>query len=149
MQVSAYIPCYNAYLTISEAVQSILEQTHPPNEMFVIDDGSTHGPLSIGELKVVRLEFNQGRGAARARAMREAQFGMVLGCDASLVLDRDFLSRALPWFDDDTVAAVFGWIKEAGSPTVANRWRGRHLYRSNLIRAVSRDTTLASGCCVV
>jgi len=149
MQVSAYIPCYNAYLTISEAVQSILEQTHPPNEMFVIDDGSTHGPLSIGELKVVRLEFNQGRGAARARAMREAQFGMVLGCDASLVLDRDFLSRALPWFDDDTVAAVFGWIKEAGSPTVANRWRGRHLYRSNLIRAVSRDKTLASGCFVV
>src|SRR5262249_57577266 len=51
--------------------------------------------------------------------------------------------------EEETGGAVFGWIKEAGSPTVANRWRGRHLYRSNLIRAVSRDTTLASGCCVV
>jgi hypothetical protein len=42
------------------------------------------------------LEFNQGRGAARVRAMKEANFELVLGCDASLVLDRNFLSRALP-----------------------------------------------------
>lgn len=149
MRVSAYIPCYNGYSTIPQAVKSVLEQTRPPNEAFVLDDGSTDGPVSTGDVRVVRLEFNQGRGAARVRAMQEARFELVLGCDASLVLDPDFLSHALPWFDDDKVAAVFGWIKEAGSPTIANRWRGRHLFRSDLSFAVSRDATLASGCFVV
>jgi glycosyltransferase involved in cell wall biosynthesis len=149
MKVSAYVPCYNQRSAIRAAVESILDQFTAPGEVFVLDDGSTDGSGQIEGIRIVRLEVNQGRGAARARAMQEARFELVLGCDASLVLDRAFLSRALPWFDDDSVAAVFGWIREAGSPTVANRWRGRHLFRSELIRTVSRDAALASGCFVV
>lgn len=148
-KVSAYVPCYNERSAIRAAVESILDQVTPAGEVFVLDDGSRDGSGQIGDVRIVRLEVNQGRGVARARAMKEARFELVLGCDASLVLDREFLSRALPWFDDDRVAAVFGWIKEGGSATVANRWRGRHLFRSDLIRTVSRDATLASGCFVV
>jgi glycosyltransferase involved in cell wall biosynthesis len=149
MPVSAYVPCYNARATIREAVKSVLEQTRQPDETLVLDDGSTDGSEKIEGVRAVRLEFNQGRGAARMRAMKETSFDLVLGCDASLVLDRNFLSRALPWFDDEKVAAVFGWIKEAASPTVSNRWRGRHLFRSDMQRAISRDVTLAAGCFVV
>ena len=149
MPVSAYIPCYNAGVTLREAVQSVLAQTRRPDETLVLDDGSTDGSLKTGGVRVVRLEFNQGRGAVRFRAMQETRFELVLGCDASLTLDRNFLAHALPWFDDDMVAAVFGWIKEAGPPTVANRWRGRHLFRSDLLHTVSRDAALASGCFVV
>jgi glycosyltransferase involved in cell wall biosynthesis len=149
MKVSAYVPCYNEWAAIRAAVESILDQVTHAGDVFVLDDGSTGGSGQIGDVRTVRLEVNQGRGAARARAMQEARFELVLGCDASLVLDRDFLSRALPWFDDDSVAAVFGWIKEAGSPTVANRWRGRHLFRSDLFHTMSRDAALASGCFVV
>jgi GT2 family glycosyltransferase len=149
MPVSAYVPCYNAHATIREAVRSVLAQTCRPDETLVIDDGSTDGCGQIGDVRVIRLEFNEGRGAARMRAMKEVQNELVLGCDASVMLDCNFISRALPWFDDERVAAVFGWIKEAGSPTVANRWRGRHLFRSELLHDVSRDLTLASGCFVV
>lgn len=148
-KVSAYVPCYNEWAAIRPAVESILDQVTPAAEVFVLDDGSTDDSGQIGGVRVVRLECNQGRGAARARAMQEARFELVLGCDASLMLDRYFLSSALPWFDDECVAAVFGWIKEAGSATVANRWRGRHLFRSDLLRTVSRDAALASGCFVV
>ena len=149
MPVSAYIPCHNAGPTIRDAVKSVLGQSRRPDEIFVVDDGSTDGLPVIEGVRIVRLEVNRGRGAARTRAMQEANFELVLGCDASLVLDRDFLSHALLWFDDENVAAVFGWIKEAGSPTVSNRWRGRHLFRSNMERAISRDAALASGCFVV
>jgi GT2 family glycosyltransferase len=149
MQVSAYIPCYNARTTIREAVKSVLQQTHQPDETLVLDDGSTDGFAKIAGVRVVRLEFNQGRGTARSRAMQEAKFELVLGCDASLVLDRQFLSRALPWFEDKKVAAVFGWIKEAGPPTASNRWRGRHLFRSDIAHSISREVTLACGCFVV
>jgi glycosyltransferase involved in cell wall biosynthesis len=149
MRISAYIPSYNARATIREAVKSVLEQTRRPDETFVLDDGSTDGSEIVEGVRVIRLEFNQGRGAARARAMQEAKFDLVLGCDASLVLDQNFVSRALPWFDDEKVAAVSGWIQEAGSPTVSNRWRGRHLFRSDMEHAIRRDAALASGCFVV
>jgi len=149
MPVSAYIPCHNAGPSIRDAVKSVLGQSRRPDEIFLVDDGSTDGLPEIEGVRIVRLEVNRGRGAARTRAMQEANFELVLGCDASLVLDRDFLSHALPWFDDEKVAAVFGWIKEAGVPTASNRWRGRHLFRSNMERAISRDAALASGCFVV
>jgi len=149
MPVSAYIPCHNAGPTIRDAVKSVFGQSRPPDEIFVIDDGSTVGLPDIEGVRIVRLEVNRGRGAARTRAMQEANFELVLGCDASLVLDRDFLSHALPWFDDEKVAAVFGWIKEAGPPTASNRWRGRHLFRSDMERSICRDAALISSCFVV
>jgi GT2 family glycosyltransferase len=149
MPVSAYIPCHNAGPTLRDAVISVLGQSRRPDEVIVVDDGSTNGHPEVDGVRIVRLEVNQGRGAARTRAMQEANFDLVLGCDASLVLDRDFLAHALHWFDDEKVAAVFGWIMEAGSPTVSNRWRGRHLFRSNMAHAISRDKALASGCFVV
>jgi len=124
MQVSAYIPCYNAQATIREAVNSALEQDHPAHEIFVVDDGSTERIPELQGVRIVRLGANQGRGAARARAMQEARYELVLGCDASLQLDRAFLSLALPWFEDESVAAVFGRIIEAGLSTASSRWPG-------------------------
>jgi glycosyltransferase involved in cell wall biosynthesis len=149
MKVSAYVPCYNAGSTVSEAVRSILEQTSPVEEVFVVDDGSADGPDSVNALKVVKISSNSGRGAARARAMAEAKYELVLGCDATLRLDRNFLERALPWFENPKVAAVFGWVNEAALSTAANRWRGRHLYKSDIPKSISREANLAAGCFVV
>jgi GT2 family glycosyltransferase len=149
MQVSAYIPCYNAQATIREAVSSVLEQDHPPEELFVVDDGSTERMPDLQNVRVIRLGTNQGRGATRARAMEEAKSGLVLACDATLVLDRNFVSTALPWFNDEKVAAVFGRIKEADLSSASNRWRGRHLFRSDAVQELSLEKTLASGCFVV
>jgi GT2 family glycosyltransferase len=149
MFVSAYVPCYNSHATIPEAVRSVSEQSRPPQEVFIVDDGSAESMPELPGVRVVRLGTNQGRGAARARAMQEAKFELVLGCDASLILDRNFLSLALPWFEDKKTAAVFGWIKEAGTPKASNRWRGRHLFRSDMVQRLSLEKTLASGCFVV
>jgi GT2 family glycosyltransferase len=149
MTVSAYVPCYNARTTILAAVHSIRNQTAPTNELFVVDDGSMDGSERLRDVRVIRLTPNQGRGAARARAMIEASCEFVLGCDASLVLDRNFLANAMPWFADPSIAAVFGRVKEAGTPSAANRWRGRHLYRSDMERLASREASLISQCFVV
>jgi hypothetical protein len=53
--------------------------------------------------------------------MAEATHELVLGCDATMQLDRHFLQYALAWFASDKVAAVFGWINEGAKPTPANR----------------------------
>jgi cellulose synthase/poly-beta-1,6-N-acetylglucosamine synthase-like glycosyltransferase len=147
--VSAYVPCYNERTSVVAAVGSVCNQTIPPDEVLVVDDGSADGSDRLSDVKVVRLHANQGRGAVRARAMTAAISEFVLGCDASLVLDRNFLANAMPWFADPSVAAVFGRVKEAGPASATTRWRGRHLYRSDLEQFVSRDISLASGCFVV
>ena len=150
MKVTAYVPCYNARSTIGAAVTSILDQTVAVNKIFVIDDGSTDGSGDVSGLKVIRSIVNEGRGAARARAMAEATDELVLGCDATLRLDSHFLENALPWFSSgDRVAAVFGWVKDGAAATVANRWRARHLFQTNLAHQLTHFASFATGCSVV
>jgi glycosyltransferase involved in cell wall biosynthesis len=149
MEVSAYVPCYNSPKTIRKAIRSIAEQTVLATEIFVIDDGSTDGSGEMTGVKVVRLKSNAGRGAARSRAMAEARHELVLGCDATLVLDRYFLEKALPWFSNDQVAGVFGRINAGTSLRVADRWRERHLFQSSLELRVRHRASLATYCCLV
>jgi len=148
MKVSAYVPYYNAGSIVAEAVQSILDQTSPVAEVFIIDDGSVDEPISINAPKVVRISHS-GRGATRARAMAEAEHELVLACDATLRLDRHFLQSALSWFAEAKVGATFGWVKDAAPSTVAHRWRARHLYKSDIPKNASRKADLAAGCFVV
>jgi hypothetical protein len=149
MKISGYVPCYNARRTIRQAVLSIVNQTVSASEIFVVDDGSTDGSGDLSGVKVIRLNPNSGRGAARAQAMSEAKHEVVLGCDATMELDRHFLRYALAWFATDKVAAVFGWIDEGAKPTAANRWRGRHLFQSRLTHEKAHLASLATYCCVV
>jgi glycosyltransferase involved in cell wall biosynthesis len=150
MKVTAYVPCYNARPTIGASLKSIVDQSFTVSEIFMIDDGSTDGSEDASEVKVIRLAVNKGRGAARARAMAEARHELVLGCDATLTLDSHFLENALPWFTSgDRVAAVFGWVDEQAAGTVANRWRGRHLFRSQFGHSLTHFASLATGCSVV
>lgn len=67
--ISAVIPCYNSSRTLERAVASVLNQTHPVDEIIVADDGSTDGSWAlIGRLgprvKGVR-RTNGGPAAAR------------------------------------------------------------------------------------
>jgi glycosyltransferase involved in cell wall biosynthesis len=149
MKVSAYIPCYNARGTIREAIRSILDQTIPAEEIFVLDDGSTDGSGDVSNVRVIRSNSNLGRGATRARAMAEALHELVLGCDATLILDRCFLENALPWFRNDRLAGVFGRVNGGAALRVADRWRERHLLRSSLKVEVRHHASLATGCCLL
>jgi glycosyltransferase involved in cell wall biosynthesis len=149
MRVSAYIPCYNASATIRDAVKSILDQTVPPDEVFVVDDGSTDSSAEIPGIRVVRVERNRGRGATRARAMQEAKYDLVLGCDATLKLSPSFLENALHWFKQDQVAAIFGEIRDESAALLGNRWRNRHIFRIDRIRRVQHFSPLLTGCSIV
>jgi len=131
VKISAYIPCYNNVATITKAVESVQSQSHPVDELIVVDDGSRDGSASIVEkagVRVIRHEKNQGRGAVRARAMSEARNGLVLCCDATNILDPNFVADSLNWFEDSSIAAVVGKISQPKPQNVVERWRGRHLF---------------------
>jgi glycosyltransferase involved in cell wall biosynthesis len=152
LMVSAYVPCYNNAATVRWAVESVLAQTVVPVEVLVIDDGSTDG--SCGQLaglpvRIIRQDKNLGRGATRARAMREVAHEFVLCCDATNVLEPDFTTKALRWFDDPQIAAVFGVFRPGPARTAAERWRARHLFKVDVIRAPRRDALLATSGAIV
>jgi glycosyltransferase involved in cell wall biosynthesis len=145
--VSAYVPCFNAGAALRLAVESVLAQTVAPAEVLVIDDGSDDGSVELLRglpVRIVRHQQNLGRGAARARAMAEAKYPLLLCCDAGNALAPTFLAGALPWFEDPAVAAVFGKITQAPPRNASDRWRGRHLFKLDVAQEVRHAASLST-----
>ncbi len=148
MPYSAYIPCFNNAATLAQAIQGVLSQASPPDELFVVDDASTDNSVSVAEsmgVRVVRHAVNQGRGAVRARAMTEARHDLVLGCDAVNQLEAGFCEKALRWFDRSDLAGVCGIMIQGPSPYAAVRWRGRHLFKYADTTQPLHNAPLATG----
>ena len=84
--VSVVIPTYNYGHFIAETIQSVLEQTMPPAEIIVVDDGSTDDTANVvsefsASVKYVRQD-NAGVCAARNRGVKESCSELVAFLDA-------------------------------------------------------------------
>lgn len=102
--ISAVIAAYQAEEWIGEALDSILGQTRPPDEVVVIDDGSIDGTTRIldaygDRIRLIRQE-NTGYPVAMNRAIREASGEFVAPCGA----DDLWEPRKLEW-QAETLAA--------------------------------------------
>lgn len=67
--VSCVIPAFNAEAYLGEAIDSVLSQTQPPDEVIVIDGPSTDGTRAVAESygDAVRYAQQDGQGPADAR----------------------------------------------------------------------------------
>lgn len=85
MRISAIITCFNSARFIAEAVESIRRQSMPPDEIVVIDDGSTDrtGEIvrSLGGIHYFHQQ-NQGSSAARNAGVAAARNDWVAFLDA-------------------------------------------------------------------
>lgn len=78
MNISVIIPVYNRAAMVKMAVGSALNQTHPPREVIVVDDGSTDNPEpALKDIRDSRLKYisqaHRGVAAARNLGIKEAQ----------------------------------------------------------------------------
>lgn len=85
-KISVVIPAFNAQRWIEEAVKSALEQSLPPFEVIVVDDGSTDDTVGILEkfgarIKLIR-QSNRGPGSARNEGMKNARGEWIAFLDA-------------------------------------------------------------------
>lgn len=130
MKLSVYIPCYNAEKYLDKSIRSLLDQTRPPDEILIIDDGSTDQSVEIASrfpVKVVRHDRNKGLAAARNTAFRNASHELVGAIDADVYPDKDWLEQLLVHFDDPCVVGTGGRLLEAFRETPADAWRALQL----------------------
>lgn len=96
-EISVIIPSYNAARYVAEAVESSLDQTLPPLEVIVVDDGSTDETGEIlrrygDRIRLVR-QPNGGLPNARNRGIRESRGDLIALLDADDVWVPDKLEK--------------------------------------------------------
>jgi glycosyltransferase involved in cell wall biosynthesis len=87
MKISAIITTYNYSRFIPAAIESVLGQTRVPDEIVVVDDGSTDDTREVVASYAERgvryvYQPNAGAGAARNRGLRETTGELVAFLDA-------------------------------------------------------------------
>jgi glycosyltransferase involved in cell wall biosynthesis len=96
------VPTYNRAGLIAETLDALLAQTQPPQQIIVIDDGSTDDtPQALSayapSVKYIRIE-NSGELVARNTGLRAAETPLVAFCDSDDIWSPDCLQTlAAQW----------------------------------------------------
>ncbi|PKP71886.1 MAG: glycosyltransferase family 2 protein [Alphaproteobacteria bacterium HGW-Alphaproteobacteria-4] len=106
------IPAYNAERTLAEALGSVLNQTVPPAEIVVVDDGSTDATAEIAArasplVRVLR-QHNTGPGGATTRGAQAIGAPILAFLDADDLWLPDKMRLQLRVLEDDAGVALVG-----------------------------------------
>lgn len=98
MKISVVIPLYNKKSTILRAVNSALNQTYQPQEIIIVNDGSTDGSDQVVagiDDRLIRYFYqkNQGVSAARNRGVDESKCEWIAFLDADDEWHTNFLAK--------------------------------------------------------
>lgn len=122
------IPLYNKEREIARTLRSALEQTLPPREIIVVDDGSTDRSAAAVEafrsplVRLIRQE-NRGVSAARNRAIEEARTEWVALLDGDDRWEPGYLAeiaRLIRLYPGCGAYASSFWVDTAGELTPGN-----------------------------
>ena len=121
--VSAIIPVYNDAAYLAEALDSVFGQTRPPEQVIVVDDGSTDGSFAIaqgyGSRIVLLQQRNQGISSARNTGVAAAGGDLIAFLDADDMWPVDSLERRLAALEaNPELEAVYGYTEQFISPEV-------------------------------
>jgi glycosyltransferase involved in cell wall biosynthesis len=102
--VSVIMPAYNAQKFITEAVQSVLNQTYRNFELVVVDDGSTDGTKNIVfSFKDERIKYfyheNSGLAATHNTGIKNSKGLFLVKLDSDDMMTADFIAAHLAEFE--------------------------------------------------
>lgn len=99
MSVSLIIPTFNRCSTLKRALESVLKQTRVPDEMIVVDDGSTDRTAEMMRQEFPQVDYiiqeNQGVSAARNLGIAKAQGDWLAFLDSDDTWIEDKLKKQL------------------------------------------------------
>jgi glycosyltransferase involved in cell wall biosynthesis len=100
LKISVVIPLYNKEMYIRRTIESVFRQITLPDEIIVVDDGSTDAGASVvrsissSRIRLIHQQ-NAGSGAARNRGVAEAKNGLVAFLDHDDEWKPDYLTHIL------------------------------------------------------
>jgi GT2 family glycosyltransferase len=114
--VSISLLAWNGEKYINECLNSVFNQTYPHLEILVIDNASTDGTIDYlknlankPNLKIVFNKKNVGFAAGHNQGIRETKGEFILCLNQDVVLDKNFIQKAIELFEkDNKIAAVQG-----------------------------------------
>lgn len=105
--VTVVISVFNAASTVTQALASVAAQTYAPENVVLVDDGSTDGTADIADgwkqvlpLQVVRHRTNRGVAAGRMSAMAEVDTDLVAALDGDDIWLPHHLSQMLAGYSE-------------------------------------------------
>ncbi len=110
LRLSVIIPVYNGAQTLIVCLQALHRQTRPPDEIIVVDDGSSDDSAGVAAQYRVRVlrQRNAGPAAARNYGARVAGGDVLLFTDADCVPAPDWVEQMARVMADPTIAGAKG-----------------------------------------
>ena len=122
--ISVIIPAYNASKTIRANIQAILDQTHSPYEIIIVDDGSIDNTAAIiqsfSNVKYI-YQDNAGPATARNTGAKAATGDVLFFTDSDCVPNQDWLAKAISGFEESGVGVVCGSYDIANADSILAR----------------------------
>ena len=119
--ISVIIPVYNGENYISEAIESVLNQSYQPLDLIVLDDGSTDDTAKIaksfGSSIRYHYQMNEGIASARNQGITLAQGDFFAFLDADDLWTAEKMKRQWMAFNTDPdLDMAFGHAQQFYSP---------------------------------
>lgn len=115
--ISVVIPVYNAEKYLADAVESVLQQTIPPSEIILVDDGSTDSSVKVAEKFIPDIilikQQNKGISGARNTGIRRAKGDILAFIDNDDLWPPDHIEQLLTLLQErKELHMAFGYVQQ-------------------------------------
>lgn len=164
-KISAIIPTYNSEKYIVRTLESICNQSILPNEIVIVDDGSTDRTIEIinnyvmahreitDRVKIFQ-QLNAGAGAARNKAIKEATGEWIAFLDSDDIWDEKKIQIVAEEIDKHPQSTIFAHDEYAVNEDNLNAKRLCELHKKynaseDLFLQLYRGNLFSTSCMVI
>jgi biofilm PGA synthesis N-glycosyltransferase PgaC len=153
-KITVIVPAYNEAASLTDTIDSLLNQTLPPREIIVVDDCSTDGTGDIARglgVAVRRPPKNTGsKAGAQTYALAFVNTEFCIAIDADTILAPDAIETLFGAMRDPEVAAASGFVLPRYVKTIWERGRyAEYLFAFSFFKLIQNHFNrplISSGC---